>query len=103
MGFSIENVWNIEARDLGNIQEEGSEERAETLKQYMNTLKGMDEVTAVGLISHIYTGMTMNGNIYQYKNRTELGPLYLLDDECSDVLDIDEQQYREGKLVSKYI
>ena len=95
MGFSIENVWNIEARDLGNIQEEGSEERAETLKQYMNTLKGMDEVTAVGLISHIYTGFAMNMNTYQYKNRTKPGTqLYLLGDECLEVLDIDVIQGR---------
>jgi putative ABC transport system permease protein len=94
MGFSIENVWNIEARDLGSILEEGSEERAETLKQYMNTLKGMDEVTAVGLISHIYTGVTMSMNIYQYKNRTEPGQQYLLDDECLEVLDIDVIQGR---------
>jgi putative ABC transport system permease protein len=94
MGFSIENVWNIEARDLGNILEGGSEERAETLKQYMNTLKGMDEVTAVGLISHIYTGVTMSMSTYQYKNRTEGTQQYLLDDECLDVLDIDVIQGR---------
>ena len=93
MGFSIENVWTIEARDLGNF-EEGSEERAETLEQYMNTLKGMDEVTAVGLISHRYTSMSYHHTSYEYEGRVSSVRQFSLDDGCLDVLNIDVIQGR---------
>jgi len=90
MGFSIESVWSIEAREIGSLVAGEPEKRAETLKQYMNTLKGMDEVTAVGLISHIYTSISSQTDSYEYENRTVSGVrAFLLDDGCLDVLNVD--------------
>ena len=68
LGFSIENVWNIQASEHLNIGG-GSDKRAETLKQYMNRLKGMDEVTGVGLISHEYASKIFYFCSFEYKGR----------------------------------
>jgi putative ABC transport system permease protein len=90
MGFSIENVWSIEARALGNLTEEGSEERADTLEQYMDMLKGMDEVKAVGLISHFYLWMGHDYGQYEYEKSTVSRVReFFMDDGCMDVLNID--------------
>jgi putative ABC transport system permease protein len=95
MGFSIENVWSIEAREIGSLVVGESEKAAETLKQYMNTLKGMDEVTAVGLISHVYTSISSQSDAYKYENHTVQRVMeFFLDDGCLDVLNIDMIQGR---------
>ena len=90
MGFSIENVWSIEAREIGSGIVGDSEKTAETLKQYINTLKGMDEVTAVGLISHEYTSISIQTGAYEYETRSLSSVReFFLDDGCLDVLNID--------------
>ncbi|MGD9161029.1 MAG: ABC transporter permease [Desulfobacteraceae bacterium] len=91
LGFSIENVWNIQASEhLAGLGEVGSEKSAETLKQYMNRLKGMDEVTGVGLISHEYTSLNFPMFPFEYKGRTvpEV-KTFFLSDGCLDVLNIE--------------
>ncbi len=90
LGFSIENVWNINAIELGDTRN-GSEKRAETLEQYMNTLKGMDEVTGVGLISHKYAA-TMDYITASYEYESRRVPQvrwFFMDDGCQDVLNIE--------------
>jgi putative ABC transport system permease protein len=89
LGFSIENVWNIQASEHLNIGG-GSDKRAETLKQYMNRLKGMDEVTGVGLISHEYASTRFYFCSFEYMGRrAPKVKAFFLDDGCLDVLNIE--------------
>ena len=90
LGFSIENVWNIQASEHLALGGGGSEKSAETLKQYMNRLKGMDEVTGVGLISHEYTSTNFDVRSFEYKGRrVPEVKTFFLGDGCLDVLNIE--------------